>query len=101
MSEKDKGTTDDSIGRPALWREGRYQQAGEALDNSVAPNQPLDSKNPMKPAAAEEISPGPVSWMSTPGSAARTTSRQISENRRSCPEQHCLRKRRAGSSPIA
>ena len=61
MSEKDKGTTDDSIGRPALWREGRYQQAGEALDNSVAPNQPLDSKNPMKPAAAEEISPGPVS----------------------------------------
>jgi hypothetical protein len=61
MSEKDKGTTDDSIGRPALWREGRYQQAGEALDNSVAPDQPLDSKNPHKPAAAEEIAPGPVS----------------------------------------
>jgi hypothetical protein len=61
MSEKDKGTTDDAIGRPAPWREGRYQQAGEALDNSVAPDQPLDSKNPVKLPADEKIAPGPVS----------------------------------------
>jgi hypothetical protein len=32
---KDKATTDESIGRPGAWREGRYQQSGEALDNSV------------------------------------------------------------------
>jgi hypothetical protein len=61
MSEKDKGTTDDDIGRPRPWREGRYQQAGESLDNSVAPEQPLDSKNPVKLPAAEKIHPGPVS----------------------------------------
>jgi hypothetical protein len=67
MSEKgkgttnDKGTTDDSIGRPGPWREGRYQQAGEALDNSVAPDQPLDSNNPVKLPAEGRISPGPVS----------------------------------------
>jgi hypothetical protein len=61
MSEKDKGTTDDDIGRPGPWREGRYQQAGEALDNSVAPEVPLDSKNPVKLPAAEKISTGPIS----------------------------------------
>jgi hypothetical protein len=62
MAEKeDKATTDDAIGRPGPWREGRYQQAGEPLDNSVAPEEPLDSKNPVKLPAAEKISPGPVS----------------------------------------
>jgi len=61
MSEKDKGTSDDAIGRPGPWREGRYQQAGEALDNSVSPEQPLDSKNPVKLPATEKISTGPVS----------------------------------------
>jgi hypothetical protein len=61
MPEKDKGTTDDAIGRPGPWREGRYQQAGESLENSVAPEEPLDSKNPVKLPAAEKICPGPVS----------------------------------------
>jgi hypothetical protein len=39
MPTEDKGTTDESIGRPGVWREGRYQQSGEALDNSVTAEQ--------------------------------------------------------------
>jgi hypothetical protein len=60
-STKNKGTTDESIGRPGPWREGRYQQAGENLDNAVAPDQPLDSKNPVKTPAAAKVATGPVS----------------------------------------
>jgi hypothetical protein len=30
-----KGTTDEDIGRPGPWREGRYQQGGQPLDQSV------------------------------------------------------------------
>jgi hypothetical protein len=61
MSAKNKGTSGESIGRPGPWQEGRYQQSGEALDNSVAPDQPLDSKNPAKTPAEAKIHPGPVS----------------------------------------
>jgi hypothetical protein len=32
------GSTDESIGRPATWREGRYQRSGAPVDQSV--NQP-------------------------------------------------------------
>jgi hypothetical protein len=32
------GSTDDSIGRPGNWREGRYQRDGARVDQSV--NQP-------------------------------------------------------------
>jgi hypothetical protein len=32
------GSTDESIGRPANWREGRYQRSGAPVDQSV--NQP-------------------------------------------------------------
>ena len=32
-----KGSSDDSIGRPTEWREGRYQQPGKAVDQSVVP----------------------------------------------------------------
>lgn len=32
------GSTDESIGRPGNWREGRYQRAGARVDQSV--NQP-------------------------------------------------------------
>ena len=32
------GTTDESIGRPGNWREGRYQRRGAPVDQSV--NQP-------------------------------------------------------------
>jgi hypothetical protein len=61
MSTKSKGTTDESIGRPGPWREGRYQKSGQALDNSVAPEQPLDSKNPVKAPSEAKGSPGPTS----------------------------------------
>jgi len=39
MPTENKATTDESIGRPAAWREGRYQPSGEALDNSVTAEQ--------------------------------------------------------------
>jgi hypothetical protein len=61
MSTKNKATTDESIGRPGPWREGRFQQSGEDLDNDVAPDQPLDSKNPVKTPAEAKVTPGPVS----------------------------------------
>ena len=61
MTTKNKGTTDESIGRPGPWREGRYQESGEALDNSVQPDQPLDSKNPTKVPADEKLSDHPIS----------------------------------------
>lgn len=34
MSES-KGTSDEAIGRPKEWREGRYQQPGKPADVSV------------------------------------------------------------------
>jgi hypothetical protein len=30
-----KGSSDESIGRPREWREGRYQQPGKPIDQSV------------------------------------------------------------------
>jgi hypothetical protein len=37
-SKRDPGdsSSDESIGRPAEWREGRYEKAGSAPDKSVA-----------------------------------------------------------------
>jgi hypothetical protein len=61
MSVKNKATSHESIGRPGPWQEGRYQLSGESLDNSVAPDQPLDSKNPAKTPTEAKIPPGPVS----------------------------------------
>ena len=34
MSES-KGTSDEAIGRPKEWREGRYQQPGKPVDETV------------------------------------------------------------------
>lgn len=31
-----KGSTDEAIGRPKEWREGRYQQPGKTVDKSVS-----------------------------------------------------------------
>jgi len=36
-----RGTTDESIGRPGTWREGRYQQRGADLEQSV--NKPSET----------------------------------------------------------
>jgi hypothetical protein len=42
MSEP-TGTSDEEIGRPAEWREGRYEQAGKPIDQSVNdPSQDAD-----------------------------------------------------------
>jgi hypothetical protein len=32
---KSKGTSDEGIGRPKEWREGRYQQPGKPVDDTV------------------------------------------------------------------
>jgi hypothetical protein len=33
-----KGSSDKAIGRPGEWREGRYQEAGKPVDQSVKPS---------------------------------------------------------------
>lgn len=38
-----QGSSDESIGRPADWREGRYQRSGAKVDQSV--NQPSQTAN--------------------------------------------------------
>jgi len=45
MSER-KGSSDEAIGRPKEWREGRYQQPGKAVDRSVSDPSQLDDKLP-------------------------------------------------------
>jgi hypothetical protein len=40
-----KGSSDKAIGRPGEWREGRYQQAGKPVDQSVKPS-PETAKKP-------------------------------------------------------
>jgi hypothetical protein len=47
------GSTDESIGRPGNWREGRYQRAGARVDQSV--NQPGQSAP--KPPPQEQQKP--------------------------------------------
>jgi hypothetical protein len=42
---KDKATTDEDIGRPGPWREGRYQKPGDPPDQSVQ-TPPGTSPNP-------------------------------------------------------
>lgn len=37
MEHPDKGSTDEAIGRPKQWREGRYEKAGEPIGPSVLP----------------------------------------------------------------
>jgi hypothetical protein len=49
MSES-KGSSDESIGRPKEWREGRYQRPGASVDLSV-----------VKPAQTPDESPDRVS----------------------------------------
>jgi len=41
--DKSKGSSDESIGRPKEWREGRYEQPGKPVDRSVKnPSQKAD-----------------------------------------------------------
>jgi hypothetical protein len=61
LSEKNKGTTDESIGRPGPWREGRYQRLGQPLEASVAPDRPLDSKRPIDAPGEPKAPSGPIS----------------------------------------
>jgi hypothetical protein len=45
------GSTDESIGRPDNWREGRYQRAGARVDQSV--NKP-SQEAPKSPPAEQQ-----------------------------------------------
>jgi hypothetical protein len=46
-----KGTSDQDIGRPESWREGRYQKSGRPVDQSVRRSQ--GKKNAEPPAATQ------------------------------------------------
>jgi hypothetical protein len=41
-----QGSSDKAIGRPKEWREGRYQQAGKPVDESVKPSAETAEKPP-------------------------------------------------------
>jgi hypothetical protein len=43
---KIKGTSDEAIGRPKQWREGRYQKAGEPVDQTVNTESQPDHEPP-------------------------------------------------------
>jgi hypothetical protein len=45
------GSTDESIGRPGNWREGRYQRSGARVDESVI--EPAQQNPPPPPAERE------------------------------------------------
>ncbi len=56
-SEKNtpSGSSDESIGRPGPWREGRYQEKGVPVDESVTKEpQALPKDPPSKPVSREE-----------------------------------------------
>jgi hypothetical protein len=49
------GSSDESIGRPGPWREGRYQEKGEPVDESVTKEpQALPKEPPSKPVNQSE-----------------------------------------------
>lgn len=41
-----KGSSDEAIGRPREWREGRYQQPGRGVDQGVVPPDNGDAPAP-------------------------------------------------------
>ncbi len=45
-----EGSTDENIGRPGPWKEGRYQRPGQSVDQSVH-TPPGTSPNPEQPAS--------------------------------------------------
>ncbi len=51
-----KGTSDESIGRPAQWREGRYQEPGKSVDEAVttAPKSPHPQTIPSAPVTRQD-----------------------------------------------
>jgi hypothetical protein len=79
MPRKNRGTTNESIGRPGPWREGRYEKSGQSLEDSVAPDPPLDSKRPLDEAPAK-VPSGPVS---TPVTLDEYTAPVVPKHKRS------------------
>jgi hypothetical protein len=51
-----KGSSEESIGRPKEWREGRYQQPGKSVDKTVV-------TPPKTPVAPEHIESTPVTHL--------------------------------------
>jgi hypothetical protein len=61
-----KGTSDEAVGRPAPWREGRYQQPGKPVDQTVnnpsedgAPHDTVGTQTPPDPGAGARAEPKP------------------------------------------
>jgi hypothetical protein len=50
MKQPADGSSDEDIGRPGVWREGRYQQPGEPVDETV-------TKEPQAPPVKPESRP--------------------------------------------
>jgi hypothetical protein len=49
------GSTDESIGRPSDWREGRYQRSGARVDQSVETPASSRAKRPKSPATQRPV----------------------------------------------
>lgn len=63
-----KGSSDESIGRPANWREGRYQERDKPIDASVnkpsqtddEPHDTVGTQTPPAQGPANAVKPKPV-----------------------------------------
>jgi hypothetical protein len=63
-----RGSADEAIGRPGNWREGRYQQSGKPIDQSVnkpsqtddEPHDTVGTQTPPASGSANAAKPRPV-----------------------------------------
>jgi hypothetical protein len=46
MTQKTEGSSGEDIGRPGVWGEGRYQQPGKPVDESVTKEPPAQPPKP-------------------------------------------------------
>jgi hypothetical protein len=55
MSSESEGSSDEDIGRPGPWREGRYQEGGKPVDDSVTKEPPARPQQPQsKPVSKKD-----------------------------------------------
>jgi hypothetical protein len=55
MSDQSKGSSGEAIGRPGPWKEGRYQEGGKSVDESVTKQpQAEPDERPSKPVSQED-----------------------------------------------
>lgn len=75
-STKAKGSSDEAIGRPKEWKEGRYQQAGKPVDETVTSEPeaepPSPPSAPVTRADYEEVGPPPAGDVGSTGSKSKS-----------------------------